>query len=67
MNAPQPPESTLLLARALMARRSVTPEDGGCQGLLAERLRALGFSTEALRSGNTDNLWARRGIGRPLV
>jgi succinyl-diaminopimelate desuccinylase len=67
VNAPQPPESTLLLARALMARRSVTPEDGGCQGLLAERLRALGFSTEALRSGNTDNLWARRGTARPLV
>jgi succinyl-diaminopimelate desuccinylase len=57
---------TLRLAESLIARRSVTPEDGGCQGLLAQRLAAIGFVCEALPSGPTDfrvdNLWAlRRG------
>ncbi len=57
---------TLQLTEQLIACRSVTPEDGGCQTLIAERLRAAGFSCEALASGPTDfrvtNLWAvRRG------
>jgi succinyl-diaminopimelate desuccinylase len=60
-------EATLALARELISRRSVTPEDGGCQQLLAQRLRALGFTVESLRSGQVDNLWARHGDGRPLV
>ncbi|MGC2517990.1 MAG: succinyl-diaminopimelate desuccinylase [Burkholderiales bacterium] len=60
-------EATLALARELIARRSVTPEDGGCQELLAGRLARLGFTVEPLRSGKVANLWARRGTGRPLV
>src|SRR5579859_7308603 len=59
--------ATLALARELIARRSITPEDGGCQRLLAERLRASGFSVEFLRHGSVDNLWACRGSGSPLV
>jgi succinyl-diaminopimelate desuccinylase len=58
---------TLELARALVARRSVTPEDGGCQQLLAARLRPLGFTVESLASNGVTNFWARRGTRRPLV
>ena len=46
----------LALAKALIARPSVTPDDAGCQGLLAERLQRAGFSCEALRFGSVDNL-----------
>ena len=58
---------TLALARELIARRSITPEDGGCQELLAARLRPLGFQLEALASGGVTNLWARRGTASPVV
>jgi succinyl-diaminopimelate desuccinylase len=58
---------TLELARALIARRSVTPEDAGCQSLLGERLKRLGFALEPLESNGVTNLWARRGSGVPLV
>src|SRR3989442_15896371 len=59
--------ATLKLARELIARRSITPEDGGCQELLAARLARLGFATEPVRSGEGANLWARRGDARPLL
>ena len=57
---------TLQLAEALIARRSVTPEDGGCQALISERLRACGFECTPRDAGPADgrvaNLWAlRRG------
>ncbi len=57
---------TLELAIELIRRRSVTPEDAGCQQLLAKRLSALGFTIEHLRFGEVDNLWARRGTEGPL-
>jgi succinyl-diaminopimelate desuccinylase len=57
---------TLELAQALIARASVTPEDAGCQALLAKRLEKLGFTIENLRYGDVDNLWARRGSAAPL-
>ena len=57
---------TLDLARELIQRPSVTPDDHGCQSLLAARLQAIGFQIEHLRYGNVDNLWARRGAGTPL-
>jgi succinyl-diaminopimelate desuccinylase len=60
-------ESPLELARALIGRRSVTPADGGCQALIAQRLEAAGFACEHLRYGEVSNLWARRGNGHPLV
>ena len=59
--------SALDLARQLIARRSVTPEDAGCQDLVAQRLAAAGFGCESLRCGEVINLWARRGSGHPLV
>jgi succinyl-diaminopimelate desuccinylase len=57
----------LELAQALIRRRSVTPEDGGCQDLIASRLGAVGFRCEPMRFGEVSNLWARRGEGRPLL
>ena len=57
---------TVELSRALIARPSVTPDDQGCQQLLAERLQALGFVIEHLRFGDVDNLWARHGSDAPL-
>jgi succinyl-diaminopimelate desuccinylase len=55
---------TLHLVEALIACRSLTPEDAGCQPLIAERLRAVGFHCETLEHGPADfrvtNLWARR-------
>jgi succinyl-diaminopimelate desuccinylase len=58
---------TLELTLDLMARNSVTPEDGGCQAVMTERLKAAGFEIEPLRYGNVDNFWARRGNGRGPV
>jgi succinyl-diaminopimelate desuccinylase len=57
---------TLELSRALIERPSVTPDDHGCQQLLAARLQPLGFVIEHLRFGEVDNLWARRGNSKPL-
>jgi succinyl-diaminopimelate desuccinylase len=54
-------------ARDLIARRSLTPEDAGCQAWLAERLSKLGFTIEAVNSGDVINLWARRGTTSPLL
>jgi succinyl-diaminopimelate desuccinylase len=60
-------DTTLELARALIARPSVTPDDGGCQALIAARLERVGFRCETLTAGGVTNLWARRGSSRPLV
>lgn len=57
----------LALARELIARRSVTPEDDGCQDLLARRLHASGFSAERIVHGKVRNLWARRGSSSPVI
>ena len=58
------PEIALLAA--LVSRPSVTPDDAGCQALLAERLASSGFHCESMRFGEVDNLWARRGDGGPV-
>ncbi|MFZ5556875.1 MAG: succinyl-diaminopimelate desuccinylase [Pseudomonadota bacterium] len=55
------------LLKTLVARRSVTPDDAGCQDVVAERLAPLGFRIERLRFGNVHNLWARRGTSGPLL
>ena len=57
----------LELAKELIARRSVTPEDGGCQEVIAERLQRAGFRCEPMKFGEVTNLWARRGTGHPVV
>ena len=55
------------LARELIARPSVTPDDAGCQALLAGRLHRAGFTCEHLRFGEVDNLWATHGDGGPVL
>jgi succinyl-diaminopimelate desuccinylase len=57
----------LALTRDLIARPSVTPEDAGCQALVAARLQAAGFDCEHLRLGEVDNLWATHGSGAPVL
>ena len=59
--------ATFDLTRELISRASVTPNDGGCQDVLARRLAALGFKIEHMNFGDVKNLWARRGQTRPLV
>ncbi len=59
-------EPTRVLAEQLIARRSATPDDAGCQALIASRLAPLGFVCETIASNDVTNLWARRGIERPL-
>lgn len=50
----------LALTEALIARPSVSPEDGGCQDLLIARLERVGFAVERMRFGPVDNFWAER-------
>ena len=60
-------QGVLDLARDLIARRSVTPDDAGCQAIIARRLTAAGFACEEIRCADVTNLWARRGSARPLL
>ncbi|QNH20687.1 succinyl-diaminopimelate desuccinylase [Xanthomonas sp. GW] len=55
------------LTCALIARPSVTPDDAGCQELIAQRLARAGFAIERLRFGQVDNLWATHGSGAPVL
>jgi succinyl-diaminopimelate desuccinylase len=50
----------------LIRRVSVTPEDAGCQSLIAERLARVGFAIERLHYGPVENLWATHGRGNPV-
>ena len=58
---------TLALAQALIACRSLTPFDNGCQDIMIGRLEKIGFGIERIRCGVVDNLWARRGMTGPLL
>ena len=55
------------LTKDLVARRSVTPEDAGCQQLIADRLGKAGFAIEHLPFGEVKNLWATHGSGAPVL
>jgi succinyl-diaminopimelate desuccinylase len=59
--------ATLELAQQLIRLRSITPADAGCQDIIAQRLKPLGFALESVRCGEVTNLWARRGQAKPLV
>jgi succinyl-diaminopimelate desuccinylase len=61
------PVTTLELAKQLIARPSVTPDDAGCLDLLVSHLTPLGFRCERFHANDVDNLWARRGDSAPLV
>ncbi len=57
----------LELASELISRPSLTPDDAGCQDLVASRLQACGFSCEQIDFRETRNLWARLGTDEPLL
>src|SRR3954464_1165596 len=59
--------AALELTRQLIERRSITPDDGGCQELIADRLQKSGFRCESMKFGEVTNLWARRGSSHPVV
>lgn len=61
------PGTTFELACELIARRSVTPADGGCMELLAHRLAPLGFNLDRMDREGVSNLWARRGGAGPVL
>ena len=58
---------TLELAKALIAKASITPDDNGCQELLADRLKPLGFDIETIHQNGVTNFYARKGKESPLV
>jgi succinyl-diaminopimelate desuccinylase len=62
-----PDAAALELAQELIGRKSVTPEDGGCQEVIAQRLARAGFKCEPMKFGEVTNLWARRGSAHPVV
>jgi succinyl-diaminopimelate desuccinylase len=57
----------LALAMELVSRASVTPDDAGCQALIADRLQLAGFRIEHLPFGPVKNLWATHGSGSPVL
>ena len=62
-----PPHPSIELLSELVRRPSITPEDAGCQEIIAERLNALGFTCESIPFGDVSNLWARRGSAGPVL
>ena len=56
----------LELAKELISRQSVTPEDANCQELMAARLAKLGFTNESMVFEDTTNMWSRRGAEKPV-
>src|SRR5579872_6816859 len=58
---------TVELTRTLIARRSTTPADAGCQEVLTARLAAAGFEVESMPFGGVENFWARRGREGPVL
>ena len=59
--------ATIELACDLISRKSVTPEDAGCQDVLIERLQKMGFEIEKMPFADVKNFWARRGTTGPLL
>ncbi|MGG4662852.1 succinyl-diaminopimelate desuccinylase [Providencia vermicola] len=55
------------LAKELISRPSISPDDQGCQALLTERLQKIGFTVEPMPFGHTLNFWAHRGTGTTLA
>ncbi|MEM7432370.1 MAG: succinyl-diaminopimelate desuccinylase [Pseudomonadota bacterium] len=60
-------DPALSLLDQLIRRRSITPDDAGCQEVIAERLNAAGFKCESMVFGEVTNLYARRGDSGPVL
>ena len=58
--------ATLELAKSLISKASVTPDDNGCQALIIERLEKIGFTIYPLKFGDVDNFWAVHGNNGPI-
>ena len=58
--------ATLELAKSLISKASVTPDDNGCQALMIERLEKIGFTIYPLKFGDVDNFWAVHGNNGPI-
>jgi succinyl-diaminopimelate desuccinylase len=59
--------TALQLAKELINLPSVSPDDGGCQELIAKRLSALGFSITPMPFEDVSNLWATLGDSGPML
>ncbi len=57
---------TLQLAKDLISIASVTPNDKGCQRLMTDRLKKVGFEIDDLKFGEVDNFWAKHGNNTPV-
>jgi succinyl-diaminopimelate desuccinylase len=66
MNSELAENTVIKLAKDLIARPSVTPEDFGCQKMMAKRLTSSGFKNESMVFEDTTNLWSRRGTTYPV-
>ncbi len=55
------------LTRELISRRSVTPDDAGCQAVIAQRLQTAGFTCQQIDFADVKNLWAAHGTGAPVL
>jgi succinyl-diaminopimelate desuccinylase len=62
-----PAAATLEFAKQLIGRASITPDDAGCQEVVAARLKEAGFRADSLQFGDVTNLWARRGSDTPVL
>ena len=57
---------TLQLTKDLISKASVTPEDKGCQLMMTDHLKKIGFAISDLKFGEVDNFWAVRGNSKPV-
>jgi succinyl-diaminopimelate desuccinylase len=57
--------ATIEFAKRLVACKSITPNDAGCQDIIAAELEQLGFKITRMPFGETSNLWATHGSGNP--
>ena len=60
-------EKVVSLAQDLIRRPSISPNDEGCQKIIAERLGKLGFQIDWMPFNDTLNLWAKHGTGEPVI
>lgn len=60
-------EPVIALTKALIAERSISPDDKNCQQMIIDRLKPLGFVIEEVNIGKTKNLWAYHGSGKTLM
>ena len=58
--------NTLELAKSLISKPSITPDDNGCQAIMIDRLKKIGFEIHPLKFGDVDNFWAVHGDSGPL-